>query len=204
MAYRKYDTCFYERYAATALQNLLGHKFDGLLNLDRPDLQSPDGHRLGIEVTRAMEGGKPAARVLLKEMAGIRQADSDERLDLDRNYWSMARPLCEILRSKVAKVADGFYGEFDEFGLFVFCQETLDEAAALKAITYIRDLQRDNEKAYARLFLCDLNALYAGNLEDDISFEYRLGVFPMTQEQRKDFYIDALFQDRTERQKHQI
>lgn len=72
MAYRKYDTCFYERYAATALQNLLGHKFDGLLNLDRPDLQSPDGHRLGIEVTRAMEGGKPAARVLLKEMAGIR------------------------------------------------------------------------------------------------------------------------------------
>ena len=54
MAYRKYDTCFFERYAMLQLRSLLGHKFDYLVNRDRPDLQSPDGKTLGIEVTRAL------------------------------------------------------------------------------------------------------------------------------------------------------
>ena len=48
MAYRKYDTCFFERYAMLQLRSLLGHKFDYLVNRDRPDLQSPDGKTLGI------------------------------------------------------------------------------------------------------------------------------------------------------------
>ncbi len=216
MAYRKYDTCFFERYAATALQTLLGHKFDGLVNLDRPDLQSADGHRLGIEVTRAIEGGKPAAKVLLKEMAGIRPVDTSDRIELESiiengyayglqngryigrmesGYWEMAQPLREIIRSKVWKVANGFYGEFSEFGLFIFCQETLNEATVLKTISYIRELQEENETRYARLFLSDLAALYVGNLDDGISYEYRLGTFPIDKEQRKQFFISALLSD---------
>lgn len=193
MAFRKYDTCFYERYAAVSLQTLLGHKFDGLVNRDRPDLQSEDGTRLGIEVTRAMEGGKPAARELLKEMAGIRPVDGPDRSELDRLYWSMAQPLRDILRSKVAKVADGFYGSFDEFGLYVFSQDTLTEAAVMKAMMYTMDLQADNDTRYARLFLSDLAALYVCNLEDGISMQYRIGEFPITAEQRKSFYMTALF-----------
>lgn len=51
----KHDTCFFERYAQISLSTLLGSEFDSLVNLDRPDLQSPDGTSIGIEVTRAME-----------------------------------------------------------------------------------------------------------------------------------------------------
>lgn len=61
---RKYDTCFFERYAQISLETLLGREFANLVNEDRPDLQSPDGVTLGIEVTRAMEQSKDAARIL--------------------------------------------------------------------------------------------------------------------------------------------
>ena len=57
---RKYDTCFFERYAQISLATLLGHEFDCLVNLDRPDLQSEDGKSIGIEVTRAMEESRAA------------------------------------------------------------------------------------------------------------------------------------------------
>ena len=83
MAYRKYDTCFFERYAMTELQQLLGHKFDGLVNCDRPDLQTPDAMTLGIEVTRAMEGGRQAALKMLKDISGISAVPGDSASDLD-------------------------------------------------------------------------------------------------------------------------
>ena len=76
--YRKYDTCFFERYAQLCLTELLGGEFAGLVNGDRPDLQSPGGtHEVGIEVTRAMEQSKDAARHLLKEMAGVTATEED-------------------------------------------------------------------------------------------------------------------------------
>ena len=59
---RKYGTCFFEQYAQITLAALLGHEFDDLVNRDRPDLQSADGHTLGIEVTRAMEENAKAAK----------------------------------------------------------------------------------------------------------------------------------------------
>lgn len=82
MAFRKYDTYFFERYAALCLSTMLGHKFDGLVNRDRPDLQSQDGKTLGIEVTRAMSGGKGGAQLLLKEMAGVHPVDREDELEL--------------------------------------------------------------------------------------------------------------------------
>ena len=54
-AIRKYGTCFFEQYAQIALSALVSREFDTLVNKDRPDLQSKDGHSIGIEVTRAME-----------------------------------------------------------------------------------------------------------------------------------------------------
>ena len=70
MAKRKFDTCFFERYARLTLETLLGSRYEALQNEDRPDLQMPD-KSLGIEVTRAMEPRKDVAHDLLKEMAGI-------------------------------------------------------------------------------------------------------------------------------------
>ena len=53
MAGRKFDTCFFERYAKNTLETFLGSSYSALVNEDRPDLQMPD-RSLGIEVTRAM------------------------------------------------------------------------------------------------------------------------------------------------------
>lgn len=55
---RPFGTCFFEQYAQITLATLLGTEFASLVNRDRPDLQSPDGVSVGIEVTRAMEEGK--------------------------------------------------------------------------------------------------------------------------------------------------
>ena len=67
---RKFDTCFFERYARITLETILGEEFGALVNEDRPDLQMPD-KSLGIEVTRAMEPHKDVAQEMLKEMAGL-------------------------------------------------------------------------------------------------------------------------------------
>lgn len=58
------------------LRTVLGERYSGLVNEDRPDLQMPD-HSLGIEVTRAMEESKTVADSLLLEMAGMMAPDSD-------------------------------------------------------------------------------------------------------------------------------
>lgn len=212
MAFRKYDTCFYERYAALTLQTLLGHRFDGLVNRDRPDLQSPDGTSIGIEVTRAMEGGKLAAQLLLKEMAGVHPVDAAEQSDMESivdsgyafglqrgrymgeselSYWRLARPLKEIIASKVGKVVSGFYGHFDMAGLYVFCQDRLSDDDVRRALTYTMSLQQ-GEEGYQRLYISDLSALYACNLEPDVNIDYRVTAFEITEEQRKEFYLSAL------------
>ena len=73
---RKFDTCFFERYAQITLETVLGESYAGLVNEDRPDLQMPD-RSLGIEVTRAMEPRKEEAMNLLKEMAGLEVPETD-------------------------------------------------------------------------------------------------------------------------------
>lgn len=139
---RKFDTCFFERYAQITLETVLGEKYAALINEDRPDLQMPDGS-LGIEVTRAMEPSKDVALTMIKEMAGLQVAESerDEMNQivqsgygyglqegryvgrLEYEYWSLALPLRRIIESKVSKVASGFYGDFQEYGLYIFCKD---------------------------------------------------------------------------------
>lgn len=212
MGYRKYDTCFFERYAILELQQLLGHKFDDLVNEDRPDLQSSDRHRLGIEVTRAMEEGRDAAQLMLKEIAGVTDVDSqiDDEIRrmadrgygygihgsligrLESDYWKTALPMRQIIASKVGKVASGFYGDFEEFGLFVFSQVHVTEFSAMNTVRYMLSLQRDNDLRYSRLFISCVDTLYTCNLEDGISDTYRITEIPITREQRRIFYLGAL------------
>ena len=213
MSYRKYDTCFFERYAMLSLRCLLGHKFDDLFNEDRPDLQSADHHSLGIEVTRAMEGGRDAARKMLKNMAGITPCSKEDSAEIQKiidsgygygiqegryvgglelDYWKSARPLRDIIRSKVWKVNSGFYGSFDEFGLFVFCKDTLSEPEVADTVRFIMEAQAENEKKYRRLYLSYMTDFYACNLDDDISFEYRVTHFPVSKDLCREFYFDAL------------
>lgn len=212
MATRKFGTCFFEQYAQISLSALLGSEFDCLVNRDRPDLQSMDGHSIGIEVTRAMEESKNAQLELLKDVAGITPAGRrDEELDQileygysyglregkyigvkELSYWSMALPLRRIIESKVSKVGNGFYGHYDKMGLFIFSRENLRESEAFKAMDYTISLQKYLDIRYNRLYLADVNDLFVCNLDDGLKESSRLVRYAVTQEQRKAFYLEAV------------
>ena len=207
----KYDTCFFEKYAQIVLASVLGSDFESLVNLDRPDLQSPGSHEIGIEVTRAMEESKTAGLSLLQDIAGITKSVSDD--DVDRilesgysfglktgkyvgvkelPYWRMALPMRRILESKVSKVGNGFYGRWNRMGLFVFSKDNLGETDAVKAMNYTISLQKYQELRYNRLYIADIDDLFVCNLDDGLSASSRLARYRLTQEQRKDFYTEAI------------
>ena len=208
---RKYGTCFFEQYAQISLSALLGSEFECLVNRDRPDLQSPDRKSIGIEVTRAMEESKKAGQELLKDVAGINSVGDDEDLEqiLEYGYayglkngryigvrelpfWSMALPLKRILESKVSKAGKGFYGHFQKMGLYVFCKDQLREIDARGAMNFTISLQKYQDIRYDRLYLTDVNDLFVCNLEDGMQDSFRLIRYPITQEQRKAFYLEAV------------
>ncbi len=190
MAYRKFDTCFFERYAQLTLQYILGERYAALVNKDRPDLQCED-HSLGIEVTRAMEPGRYNAMQLLKELAGMQikeehREDMQKIIDcgygyglpglnymgaLEQEYWSLALPLQRIIKSKIEKVARGFYGEFKEFGLYVFCRELLNIQQVEQAVTYTLLLQDNLDIRFNTLYLSQTDTLYVCRLTDNIIYE---------------------------------
>ena len=190
MAYRKFDTCFFERYAQLTLEKILGEKYASLVNRDRPDLQNEDGS-LGIEVTRAMEPDRHNANQLLKELAGM-QIQEEQREDmqkiidcgygyglpglnymgaLENEYWSLAQPLKRILTSKVKKVASGFYGSFNEFGLFVFCRDMLDMTQVEQAVTFTLLLQDNLDIRFNTLYLSQTDTLYVCRLTESLNYE---------------------------------
>lgn len=190
MAYRKFDTCFFERYAQLTLERILGEKYASLVNRDRPDLQNEDGS-LGIEVTRAMEPDRHNANQLLKELAGM-QISQEQRDDmqkiidsgygyglpglnymgaLEHEYWSLAQPLQRILTSKIKKVASGFYGEFKEYGLFVFCRDLLDMDQVEQAVTFTLLLQDNLDIRFNTLYLSQTDTLYVCRLTDNLIYE---------------------------------
>lgn len=170
---------------------LLGEQYGRLINEDRPDLQTPD-HSLGIEVTRAMEESKNVANALLKEMAGLTVQEDDKAemsqiIDsgygyglqsgryvgyIEYDYWMLAQPLRRIIESKVEKVGSGFYGNFDEYGLYIFCKDNLSDNEVLLTVKYILELQRNLDIRYGtmylslidRLFVCDLHEKNAADL----------------------------------------
>ena len=208
---RKFDTCFFEQYAQISLSALLGREFDTLVNRDRPDLQSPDGVSVGIEVTRAMEESKSAEQELLRDISGITKADEDDDIEqiLEYGYafglhggkyigvkelpfWSMAMPLRRILECKVDKMRNGFYGRFDQMSLFVFSKDDLSEQDALKAMNYTISLQKDLDNRYNRLYIADVNDLFACNLDDGLSPAARLLRYRVSQDQRRQFYMEAI------------
>ena len=213
MAGRRFDTCFFERYAQHTLETFLGSSYSALVNEDRPDLQMPD-KTLGIEVTRAMEPRKDAALTMLKEMAGlpVKEEDKDEvdRIiasgygyglqegryigHLEYEYWALAHPLRRIIESKVSKVASGFYGDFKEFGLYIFCKDNLSEDEVLLTMEYTEDLQRNLDVKYSTMYLSLIDRLYVCDLTqvDRMMHETKCTSYGITRRMCKDFFMKAL------------
>ena len=210
---RKFDTCFFERYAQITLETLLGDKYTSLVNEDRPDLQMPD-HSLGIEVTRAMEPRKDVAMSMLKEMAGFEVAEQDrEEVDqiirtgygyglqqgkyvghLEYEYWALALPLRRIIESKVRKVGSGFYGEFQEYGLYIFCKDNLTEEEVILTMEYTSDLQRHLDVKYAKMYLSLIDRLYVCDLTqvDRLHNPTKCTSYDISRRMCKEFFLRAL------------
>ena len=213
MSTRKFDTCFFERYAQITLETCLGTEYAALVNEDRPDLQMPD-HSLGIEVTRAMEPKKDAAMSMLREMAGFSVAEEDrEEVEqiirsgygyglqdgkfighLEYEYWALALPLRRIIESKVSKVASGFYGNFDEYGLYIFCKDNLTEEEVNLTMEYTSDLQRNLDIRYSKMYLSLIDRLYVCDLTqvDRMHHTTKCTSYDISRKMCKEFFLKAL------------
>ncbi len=213
MSNRKFDTCFFERYAQITLEACLGNAYSALVNEDRPDLQMPD-HSLGIEVTRAMEPKKDVALSMLKEMAGlaVNEEDRDEVEQIIRSgygyglqdgkyvghleyeYWVLAQPLRRIIESKVSKVGAGFYGNFEEYGLYIFCKDNLTEDEVILTMEYTSDLQRHLDIRYSKMYLSLIDRLYVCDLTkvDRLHHETKCTSYDISRKMCKEFFLRAL------------
>lgn len=213
MSKRKFDTCFFERYAHVTLHTLLGEEYADLVNEDRPDLQKPD-MSLGIEVTRAMEPSKDVAQNMLKEMAGMEVKDEDrEEVDqiirsgygyglqegkyvgyLEYEYWRLAQPLRRIIESKVSKVGSGFYGNFDEYGLYIFCKDDLCHDEVILTMEYASDLQRNLDIKYSKLYLSLIDKLYVCDLTqvDRLLRPTQCTSYDISRKMCKEFFLKSL------------
>ena len=210
---RKFDTCFFERYARITLETILGEEFGALVNEDRPDLQMPD-KSLGIEVTRAMEPHKDVAQEMLKEMAGLPVKEEDrEEVDqilqsgygyglqdgryvghLEYEYWALAQPLRRIIESKVSKVGSGFYGNFDKYGLYIFCKDNLSDEEAILTMEYTSELQRHLDIRYSTMYLSLIDKLYVCDLTqvDRLHHSTKCTSYDISRKMCKEFFLKAL------------
>ena len=213
MSSRKFDTCFFERYAQISLESLLGTSYHDLVNEDRPDLQKPD-KSLGIEVTRAMAASKDVAHAMLKEMAGFEVAEEDrEEVDqiirsgygyglqegkyigyLEYEYWQLAQPLKRIIESKVSKVGAGFYGNFKEYGLYIFCKDDLTENEVALTMEYTSDLQRHLDIKYSKMYLSLIDRLYVCDLNevDRLQGPTHYHSYDISKQMRKSFFLKSI------------
>jgi hypothetical protein len=192
---------------------LLGDEYAALVNRDRPDLQMVDGS-LGIEVTRAMEPRKDVAVDMLKEMAGVEVPESD-REDigriiksgyayglqdgrymghLEQEYWSLALPMRRIIASKIGKVGSGFYGNFSEYGLYIFCKDDLSYEDVVMTMDYASDLQRHLDVKYSKIYLSLIDRLYVCDLgaADHLDHKTTCTSYPISLDMRRWFFMEAL------------
>lgn len=192
---------------------LLGQEYAALINEDRPDLQMED-RSLGIEVTRAMEPRKDVAREMLKEMAGleVQESDRDEMGEILRSgygyglqdgkyighleyeYWALALPLRRIIASKIEKVGSGFYGDFKEFGLYIFCKDDLSHDEVILTMEYASDLQRHLDVKYSKMYLSLIDRLYVCDLTqvDRLDHKTTCTSHDISRRMCKQFFLQAL------------
>ena len=202
----KFDTCFFERYAMVSLATLLGEHYAHLVNRDRPDLQD-EVQGIGVEVTRAIRENKNVANALVNEMAGeaVKEVNAEDLRHIKQSgyayglgdgsiigrneyeFWSLALPLKRILEIKMDKVNNGFYGDFHEFGLFVFTKEDLDLDQIKQTIAFMMEKQAYQNRLYSRLFLSQIQTLYDCDLETG-----RYRKIKISEKQRRSFYEEAI------------
>lgn len=201
----KFDTCFFERYAMYSLEALLGERYAHLVNADRPDLQDEE-HGIGIEVTRAIPEDKNVANSLINEMAGeqVKEVNEDQLkiqesgysygLGLnysmgsnEYNFWALALPMKRILESKMWKINNGFYGDFSEFGLYVFSKYDLVADEVNEIIGFMMDAQQNRNARYDHLYISQIDTFFDCDLHQG-DFD----CYPVESRLRRKFYYRSI------------
>ena len=200
----KFDTCFFERYAKITLETILGDRYSKLVNKDRPDLQTED-NTIGIEVTRALKESKVEAIKLLNEMAVAKVKDvsglTEKRgagyvyglVDTDSvgaeeyRYWLEASPLKRVIENKVKKVINGFYGDFNDFGLYIFTKDDMTPDDLIAAMKLTMELQSGAEQQFQTLYISEIQNLYVC---DVVTLSYKQ--YPISEELCKKFFINSI------------
>ena len=200
----KFDTCFFERYAKITLETILGDRYSKLVNKDRPDLQTED-NTIGIEVTRALKESKVEAIKLLNEMAVAEVMDVSELrekrgtgyvyglVDVDSvgseeyRYWFEASPLKRIIENKVKKVVNGFYGDFNEFGLYIFTKDDMTVDDLIAAMKLTMELQVGAKQYFKTLYISEIQNLYVCDVAKLLYQQY-----PISEELCKKFFINSI------------
>ena len=113
---------------------------------------------------------------------------------LEYEYWSLALPLRRIIESKISKVASGFYGDFEEFGLYIFCKDDLSEEEVTLTMEYASDLQRHLDVKYSKIYLSLIDKLYVCDLTevDHTDHKTTCTSYDISRRMCKEFFLKAL------------
>jgi hypothetical protein len=161
-----------------------------------------------------MQSSKDVAQSMLKEMAGLEVKEEDrEEVDqiirsgygyglqdgkyighLEYEYWQLAHPLRRIIESKVSKVGSGFYGNFEEYGLYIFCKDDLTEDEVILTMEYTSDLQRHLDIKYSKMYLSLIDKLYVCDLSqvDRLRRPTDCRCYDISQAKRKSFFLQSI------------
>ena len=113
---------------------------------------------------------------------------------LEYDYWALALPLRRIIASKIEKVASGFYGDFKEFGLYIFCKDDLTYDEVILTMEYASDLQRHLDVKYSVMYLSLIDRLYVCNLTsvDRVSHKTTCTSYDISRKMCKQFFLQSL------------
>lgn len=201
----KFDTCFFERYAKITLETVIGARYAGLENRDRPDLQD-EYNNLGIEVTRAMHESRADAITMLNEMAvdKVMEVPSLSNKEMFRlgytyglvskeivgpteyYYWRQASPMSRVIENKVRKATSGFYGNFSELGLYIFTKDDIVDGELMAAMHLTSKLQGGLQGGFKTLYISEIQNLYVCNIT---SLTYKQ--YPISDDMCRQFFRKA-------------
>ena len=108
--------------------------------------------------------------------------------------WALAHPLRRIIESKVSKVGSGFYGQFDEYGLYIFCKDNLTEDEVILTMEYTSDLQRHLDIKYSKMYLSLIDRLYVCDLTqvDRLHHQTKCTSYDISRKMCREFFRKAL------------
>ena len=103
------------------------------------------------------------------------------------NYWALALPMKRILESKMWKINNGFYGDFKEFGLYVFTKYDLVADEVEEIIGFMMDAQQSKKIRYDHLFISQIDTFFDCDLHSG-DFD----CYPIDSRLRRRFYNRAV------------